>query len=177
MKAAREGAWVGGLVGGWIGRAEKAAEWWALAGGALLVAVVLLTAVSAAGNILLDRPVPGDFEVVEIAVAVAVFAFLPHCQFTGANVAADIFTSRLGPRALAGLALLSSLVAAGFAALLLWRMSVGMLNYRADGETTHILGFPVWLAFPPMLLSLALLLAAGAATAWKAVAGMRRIRT
>ena len=156
---------------GWTAWARKLAEWWALAGGAALVAVVLLTAASAAGNILLDKPVPGDFEVVEIAVAAAVFAFLPHCQFTGANVAADIFTSRLGPRALAALSFLSSLVAAGFAALLLWRMWLGMLDYRADGEITHILGFPVWLAFPPMLLSLALLLLAGAATALESAAG------
>ena len=157
-------------VGGWVGRMRKAAEWWALAGGALLVVVVLVSAASAAGNILLDRPVPGDFEIVEIAVAVAVFAFLPHGQFTGANVTADLFTARLGPRALSLLSLLSSLVAAAFAALLLWRMSLGMLDYRADGEVTHILGFPVWLAFPPMLFSLALLLLAGAATALESAA-------
>lgn len=163
------GGWGGGGVGrdgggGWSGRVRKAAEWWALAGGAALVAVVALTAVSAAGNILLDKPVPGDFEVVEIAVAVAAFAFLPYCQLTGANVSADIFTSRLGPRALAALSLMSSALAAAFAALLLWRMSLGMLDYRADGEITHILGFPVWLAFPPMLFSLALLLLSGIAS-------------
>ena len=149
----------------WVEWTRKCAEWFALAGGALLTAVVLMTAVSAAGNILLNKPVPGDFEVVEVAVAVAVFAFLPYCQLAGANVTADLFTSRLGPRALAALSLLSSLVAAAFAALLLWRMFAGMLDYRADGEITHILGFPVWLAFPPILLSLALLLAAGAASA------------
>ena len=150
---------------------RKAAEWFALAGGALLVAVVLLSAVSAAGNILLNKPVPGEFEIVEIAVAMAVFAFLPYCQLTGANVTADIFTSRLGPRALAALAALSSLVAAAFAALLLWRMSLGMLDYRADGEITHILGFPVWLAFPPMLLSLALLLLSGIAAVLESLSG------
>ena len=155
--------------GGWQEWTRHAAEWWALAGGALLVVVVLLTAASAAGNIFFDKPVPGDFEVAEIAVAIAVFAFLPHCQLTGANVCADLFTARAGPRTLAALSLSSSVVAFAFAAILLWRMSLGMLDYRADGEITHILGFPVWLAFPPALLSLALLSLAAAATAAESV--------
>ena len=149
----------------WPGRAAKWAAGWALAGGALLTAVVLLTAASAASNLLFDAPIPGDFEAVKIAVAVAAFAFLPHCQLTAANVRADLFTARLAPGARAGLALLESVVVCAFAALLLWRMSIGMLDYRRDGEITHILEFPVWLAFPPMLLSLALLLLAGMSTA------------
>lgn len=141
------------------------AAWWALAGGALLTAVVLLTAASAASNLFFDAPIPGDFEAVKIGVAVAVFAFLPHCQLSGANVRADLFAARLGPTAQTGLALLESLVVCVFSALLLWRMSLGLLDYRSDGEITHILEFPVYLAFPPMLLSLALLLMAGVATA------------
>ena len=143
--------------------ARAAAEWWALAGGALLLAAVLLTAASAGGNIFFNKPVPGDFEFVEIAVAVAVFCFLPHCQARGANVCADIFTARLGARALAFLRFAAALVAAVFALLLFWRMSVGMSDYRADGEITHTLGFPVWLAFPPMLFSLLLLFVAAMA--------------
>lgn len=134
---------------------------------------VLITALSAAGNILLGRPIPGDFEIAEIAAAISAFSFLPHCQMSGANVCADLFTARAGPRLRAALSLLSSAVACVFAALLLWRMSEGMADYRRDGEITHILGFPVWMAFPPMLLSLALLMCAGAATALEAFGRMR----
>jgi TRAP-type C4-dicarboxylate transport system permease small subunit len=152
-------------MSGAIGAVRKAAEWWALAGGALLVAVVLAIAASAAGNIFFDSPIAGDFEIAEIATAIAAFSFLPHCQLTGANVCADLFTSRAGPRTSAALSLLAALVAGVFAALLLWRMSAGMLDYKNDGEITHILGFPVWAAFPPMLFSLALLLLAAAASA------------
>ena len=154
--------------------AHRIAGWWALAGGALLTAVVLLTAASAVSNIFFNAPISGDFEAVEITVAIAVFCFLPHCQLTGANVCADIFTARLSARAQAGLALLESAVVCAFAALLLWRMSVGMLDYRYDGEITHILAFPVWMAFPPMLLSLFLLLFAGTATAFES--GTRLLR-
>ena len=133
-----------------------------MTGGVLLAAVVLLTVFSTAGNVFFDRPFSGDFEVVEITVAIAVFMFLPYCQFTDAHVCADVFTARLGVRALARLRMLSSFVAAACAGVLLWRMSAGMSDYHADGAITHILAFPLWLAFPPILVSLFLWLLAAA---------------
>jgi len=135
---------------------------------------VLFTAASAAGNFFFNKPIPGDFEFAEIAVAVAAFSFLPYCQLTGANVRADIFFSRAGPKTLAALSGFSSLVAAAFAALLLWRMSEGMLDYREDGEVTHILGFPVWAAFPPILFSLLLLFLSALLTAFDSVRAFQK---
>lgn len=132
-------------------------EGWALAGGILLFGVVLVTAWSMGGNILFNQPVPGDFEIVEVAVAVAVFAFLPYCQLTGANVSADIFTAGAGPRWIAAFAVLASLVALAFAAVLFWRMSLGLQDYREYEELTMVYQFPLWIAFIPILVSLALL--------------------
>jgi TRAP-type C4-dicarboxylate transport system permease small subunit len=51
----------------------------------------------------------------------------------------------------------ASIVALGFSLLLLWRMFNGMLDQKAYGYTTTILQFPHWLAFIPILISLALL--------------------
>lgn len=136
---------------------RKIIEYWALAGGLLLFAVVLVNSVSLAGNIALNQPVPGDFEIVEVAVAVAVFAFLPYCQITGANVTADIFTVWAGPRVLGALKVLASLIALGFGILLLWRMSYGLADYREYREVTTIYQFPIWFAFIPILFSLFLL--------------------
>ena len=132
-------------------------EYWALAGGLLLFAVVLVNATSLAGNIALNQPVPGDFEIVEVGVAVAVFSFLPYCQITGANVTADIFTAWAGPRLLGALGVLASLIALGFGILLLWRMSYGLADYREYREVTTIYQFPIWFAFVPILFSLFLL--------------------
>jgi len=136
---------------------RKIIELWALAGGLLLLAVVLLNAASLTGNIFLNQPVPGDFEIVEMGVAVAVFAFLPYCQITGANVSADIFTARAGPRTISALSVIASLVAFGFAALLFWRMYLGLLDYREYREVTTIYQIPIWIAFVPILMSLFLL--------------------
>jgi len=86
-----------------------------------------------------------------------VFMFLPYCQLTGANVTADIFTARAGPRTVALLEVVSALIALGFSALLLWRMYLGMLDYREYVETTTILHVPIWYAYVPALMSLVLM--------------------
>lgn len=141
---------------------------WALLGGAVLCAVVLINVYSTAASALFGAPFPGDFEMTEVGIAVAVFAFLPYCQITGANVTADIFTARASPRTVAALRLVASIVAFGFASLLVWRMWAGMLDQRDYGYTTAILQFPHWIAFLPILASLALLAIASLMTAGEA---------
>jgi TRAP-type C4-dicarboxylate transport system permease small subunit len=143
---------------------RRAVELWALAGGALLLAVVLMNTWSAFAAAAFGQPFPGDFELTEIGVCVAAFAFLPYCQMTGANVSADIFTSGASPRWLAIFALAASVVAMLFALLLIWRMWFGMLDQKQYAYTTAILQVPHWWAFVPILLSLALLAAASLAT-------------
>jgi len=144
-----------------------AAAWlinaWALLGGLLLLAVVLVNVASVIGGVVW-KPFPGDFELTEIGIAIAAFAFLPYCQLTGANVTADIFTARAPKRLLAVFALAAALAAFAFAVLLLWRMSAGMASQREYGYTTAILSFPVWIGFVPILISLGLLAVAATVT-------------
>ncbi len=156
-----------------FGLARRIIEVWALAGGVLLLAIVLMNAYSLIADITFRQPFAGDFELVEVGVAVAVFAFLPYCQITGANVTADIFTQNAGPRTVALLALLSGLIALAFGLLLIWRMSIGMIDLRAYGETTMITGFPLWIAYIPILASLALLVIASLISMRDALADAR----
>lgn len=142
------------------GLAQMAITVWALLGGGVLLVVVLLTTYSAAGNLLFKTPLPGDFEIVEVAVAIAAFAFLPYCELTGANVTADLFTQGAGRRTVGVLMAVGGLLALGIAGLLLWRMWEGMIDFQTYEETTSIHQFPIWMAFPPMLFSLALLILA-----------------
>jgi TRAP-type C4-dicarboxylate transport system permease small subunit len=143
------------------GLLRRVVEACALLGGVLLLAIALMTSWSATSGWLLARPLPGDVELVEMLTAVSVFMFLPYCQLTGANVTADLFTARAGPRTIALLELFAAVVAFGFSLLLLWRMYLGLLDYRQYVETTTILRIPIWYAYVPTLASLALL--AGAA--------------
>jgi TRAP-type C4-dicarboxylate transport system permease small subunit len=141
---------------GVTGAASRLITLWALLGGLMLLAVVAVNMISIVGSVF-GKPFPGDFELTEMGVAVAVFAFLPYCQLVGANVSADIFTSNASRRTVAFFTLLGSMVALGFACLLIWRMYFGMLDQKDYDYTTTILQIPHWMAFVPILLSLALL--------------------
>ena len=142
------------------GLLRRAVEGWALLGGLVLFAIALMTAWSATSGWLFGKPLPGDVEMVEMLTAVSVFMFLPYCQLTGANVTADLFTANAGPRTVALLTLVGAVVALGFSLLLLWRMYEGLLDYRQYVETTTILRIPIWYAYVPALVSLALLVLA-----------------
>jgi TRAP-type C4-dicarboxylate transport system permease small subunit len=146
-----------GPAGPGHGLAGRIIEGWALLGGVLLMAIVLVTAYSMAAGAFLGQPVPGDFEIVEVGVAIAAFSFLPYCQLTGANVTADIFTANASRRWVGRFSVLASLIALAFSVIVLWRMGEGMADYRNYGQVTTITQFPIWLAFIPILASLALL--------------------
>ncbi|TRW96527.1 TRAP transporter small permease [Paracoccus sp. M683] len=146
---------------------------WALLGGLLLLAVVLVNAATVLGGIF-GFAVPGDFELTEMGVAIAVFAFLPYCQLTDANVTADIFTARASRPVLGVLRALASAIAFGFAAILLWRMGLGMLDQKAYNYTTTILQIPIWWAFVPALISIGLLIAAAAVSLSDALREIRQ---
>jgi TRAP-type C4-dicarboxylate transport system permease small subunit len=153
---------------GWArlaGLARSVIRLWALLGGLVLVALVLMTAASAISNLLFRKPFPGDFEIVKHGIAIAAFAFLPYCQLTQSNVTVDVFTERISQRAKAVMILVASLIAAATAIVLFRQMWFGMLDYIRYGEAMVSVPIKLWTAFPPALVSLALLLVAAAITA------------
>jgi TRAP-type C4-dicarboxylate transport system permease small subunit len=150
--------------GRWLGLLLALIRGWALLGGCLLLAVVLMTVYSAFTGFAFARPFPGDFELTEMGVALAAFAFLPYCQLSFANVSADIFTARASPSAIRWLDRLGSLIAMVFSALLIWRTWAGMIDYQTYLEVTTILQLPIWYAFVPVLVSLLLLFIAALIT-------------
>jgi TRAP-type C4-dicarboxylate transport system permease small subunit len=142
-------------------RLKQLIRLWALVGGLILVAVVLVNSISILSDIFFNKPFPGDFELTEMGVGIAAFCFLPYCQLSGANVSADIFTSRVPPYGRNLLELIAQVIVALFAMLLLWRMSIGLHDYIEYEEITGVLSIPIWWAFVPSLFSLLLLVLAG----------------
>ena len=132
-----------------------------------------MTAGSALSNIFFNRPFPADYELVKHVVAVVIFMFLPYCQIADANVTVDVFTEKVSETTKAVMAFVSSLLAIAFAALLLRQMWLGWFSYMRFPEVTAVLKLPLWTAFPPILVSIALLLAAALVTAGEA---WRRVR-
>ena len=136
---------------------------WALIGGLILLFIVFLNVSSIIGGIFL-RPLPGDFELTKIGVAVAVFCFLPYCQLHRQNVSADIFTLWVNIKTRLLLNLIASILAFLFSILLVWRMFEGMLDQKAYNYTTTILQFPIWITYIPVIFSLFLLAGASLMT-------------
>ena len=91
-------------------------------------------------------PVPGDFELVEAGIGLAIFSFLPICQLYGAHATVDVFTSSLSGRLNAWLRAFWEVLLSLVILLITWRLIVGTLDKLENGETTFILQFPVWWA-------------------------------
>lgn len=142
---------------GFGGLLHRLASAFALLGGLVLVAMVLLVVVSVVGRALFALPVPGDFEIVAIGTGISIFLFLPYCYVEGGNVTVDILADHLPDRVKRALDILASIVFALIAALFAWRMMLGLADTFFYGDITMIVGFPIWLAYPFAVASFVLL--------------------
>jgi len=129
---------------------RKLALFSALAGGAALTALVLMTCVSILGRAFTFAglgPVKGDFELLEAGIAFCIFAFLPICQLKAAHATVDVFTSPLPASVNRLLIAFWEILFALVMALIAWRLYEGMLTKLQNGETTFLIQFPVWWAY------------------------------
>ena len=129
----------------------------ALAGGALLLVTVGITVASVAGRYFFGVPISGDYEMVEIVCAVAVFLFFPYTHATNANLVAEFFTSAMSPGSRRFLDVLHDLAFAAIAALLTWRLGTGLIEKYKNGDMTMMIQIPFWWAYSFAVLSMALL--------------------
>lgn len=145
------------------GLTHRLIEVWALFGGIVILAVVAIQSISVVTGAF-GHPLPGDFELTELGVAVGAFAFLPYCQLTGANVTADIFTSGLGRRWQAVLVFFSAIIALVFSVVMAWRTWIGAQDQFSYDYQTAILQIPIGYAFVPIVISLILVAVAAVVT-------------
>lgn len=141
----------------------------AILGGLLALATALLVVLSVLGRWLSGMPwaqsiassvgftlgpINGDFEMVQIATAVAVFCFLPYTQARRGNIFVDTFTGKLDPRSNALIDAFWDLVYAVTMGILTWCLVIGTLEHYRSGQTTMLLQIIVW---PAIAVSTALL--------------------
>jgi TRAP-type C4-dicarboxylate transport system permease small subunit len=122
---------------------ERAARVLAIVGGLIAVGISALVVASVVSRGLGWGGVRGDFELVQMATAVAFFFFLPLCQMRRGNVMVDTFTGRLPPRARRVIDALWDLVFAGFMGLIAWRLWVGAMEAFQSHTTTMVLSLEV----------------------------------
>jgi len=134
---------------------EFLARLMALIGGAVLLALIVMTCLSIIGRTLGSfglAPVPGDFELVELGVGFAIFAFLPWCHLRQGHAAVDLFRPRFSKNLNLLIDWISDVLMLVVAFLITWRLWIGMLDKKNYTETTFILQFPMWIAYGAGLL-------------------------
>lgn len=123
---------------------SRAMAWF---GGAVLTLIALVSVASIVGRAFSGMglgPVPGDFELVEAGTALAVFSFLPWAHLKRGHAWVDLFWPYYPAPLKKGLEILADTLMLACWVLLVWRMGVGMMDYRENGEVTFILQMPVW---------------------------------
>ncbi len=138
----------------WLERLTRSV---ALAGGLLLVGVMGMTVVSVLGRYLFNAPLPGDYEITELAIGIAAFAFFPYCHISNANIVVELFTGKMPARWKAALDAVHNITFAIVAGLIAWRLFIGGMHKFADGETTMFLGIPIHWAYFSALMGAGLL--------------------
>ena len=133
----------------------------AVAGGLVFVGLVLMSIVSITGRKLFSWPVPGDVEILQMCAAAASSCFFAYCHMSNGDVKVDFFTHSLAPGKVASLDAFGSLLVGLFGALIAWRTAAGALAVKEVGETSAVLGVPVWIPQALMVPGFALLAAAG----------------
>lgn len=119
----------------------------AYAGGAVVAGIGIMSAISIIGRALWSKPITGDFELVEIGIAVAGSLFLAYCQLTAGNIFVDIFTIRASDSAKALMDKFGALLMGTMFVLVGWRCALGMTEIRHTGETSMLMGFPIWIGY------------------------------
>lgn len=143
----------------------RVAEYWALAAGVILLAIVAVTTTNV-GAFTLDRiarmwganvsGLPGYEDFVELAVSCAALMLLPWCQVRKGHIAVDLFARAMPHAVRAFLERLWLIVLAILAVTLAVYMFYGMLESRSDNALSRILGWHVWPFYIPGILSLLL---------------------
>ena len=142
----------------------------ALAGGFVLVILIVMTTLSIIGRAVNDLmhteffaqnftgfaqglldlgvgAINGNYELLEAGVAFAIFSFLPICQLYGAHATVDVFTSFLPARTNRWIVAFWEVVLAAVILLIVVQLFGGMERYLRNGQTTLFLQFPVWWAY------------------------------
>ncbi len=155
---------------------ERLASQWALLGGALVFAIMIVTSVNV-GAFGLDRiarmfasnvsGLPGYEDFVRLAISCAALMFFPYCQLRRGHVVVDLFASSFPAAFVRLLDRLWLLIITLLALSLLYWMILGMLETYADNALSPVLGWSEWPFYVPGIVSLFL---------WALTAGFQAIK-
>ncbi|MBL8697109.1 MAG: TRAP transporter small permease [Alphaproteobacteria bacterium] len=151
-----------------LGRIGRVLE---LVGGAMILAMMVVTTIDVVGRYFFSKPLWGGFETTEILMGLVIFAGMPLATARREHITIDLFDAYLGLRARCWQAAIGDIVCAGASAVLAWRMWLRGGQLLSVGETTLQLGVPRGLiacAMAVLMAAAALVFVVAAAVALRA---------
>ena len=146
---------------GSIGRLlERLTELFALFGGLCLLGIMLVQSLSVVGRSLPDLlgvfglkvprlTIPGDIEIVQLGCGIAIFFFLPLCQYRRANVMVEFFTQGLPVRFRSAFDAAANVLFLGLVSMITWQLGHGTIEKFTHRDTTMVLRIPESYPLPP----------------------------
>lgn len=132
--------------------ARRLSDRLALAGGSVLMGMAVLVTASVLLRWATRQGIAGDFELLQIGLALAVFSFMPLCQLRGGNLFVDTFTGGLPQAWQRRMDSVWSLTYAVVAALIAVMLATGAMETLRSGTTSMMLELP--LAWPIAICAL-----------------------
>jgi TRAP-type transport system small permease protein len=122
-----------------LGVAGRALEY---VGGAMILAMMVVTTIDVVGRYFFAKPLWGGFETTEILMGLVVFAGMPMATARREHISIDLFDAMLSFRLRCWQAAIGDLVCAAIAGVLAWRVWMRGQALVNVGETTMQLGIP-----------------------------------
>jgi TRAP-type C4-dicarboxylate transport system permease small subunit len=142
-----------------LGRAANGvARWLAIAGGVVLLAMIVIVVVSVIGRAFIWaglKPILGDYELITVGMGFAIFAFLPIAHISRGHALVSLVTDNFGPRANAWILVVTDFMMLVASAFIAWRLWFGMLDKFSYRETTILLGLSMGWAFAAAMVGAA----------------------
>ncbi len=134
---------------GLAGLLDTVITWWAIAGGMVFVALVIMSIISIVGRKLFSHPIEGDMELLMMGAAIGSAAFLPVCELDDHHIKVDALTTWMSERGRAALDTLAHALLAAASALITWRSALYVEECYENMEVSTLLLVPIW---QPVLL-------------------------
>ena len=135
---------------------RKLAYLFAVAGGLVALATGVMVTSSVIKRYFTTKPIDGDVELVQMAIALSISLCIAWCQLKGANIIVDFFTQKVSENKNRVMDGIGSIMLAVMYGLLAWRTTVGAMAVYASHETTMTLELPSWWAYASLAPGLAL---------------------
>lgn len=128
----------------------------ALVGGFALFALMLLVSAAVFFRYVLNQPILGDQELVQIGMSVVVMLAIPYAGLKGAHIRVDILDGFLGAAGRFWADVFTRVVSSFVLFLLAHKTWDKTLDAHKYGDVTNMIEIPVWIAYGSITMGMAL---------------------